>query len=159
MGSSYTKIKYNIFYHKLDAKYFHIKQFFRKKQYFLKKLQKTILSPLHTIHRYSQTTMKLLFREKIWISRKMPKMCQHTTRHRQQFSRATCEFVWSNKKCLCLCVSSQDCFTERRQHRMQNEKLVCETSAKTLYTLFVFRNIFVSLSIFCSCLWIAYSML
>ncbi len=31
MGSSYAKIKYNIFYRKLDAKYFHIKQFFSEK--------------------------------------------------------------------------------------------------------------------------------
>ncbi len=32
--------EYNLFYHKLDAKYFHVKQFFRKKQYFLEKPSK-----------------------------------------------------------------------------------------------------------------------
>ncbi len=34
---------YNFFYHKLSAKYFHIKQFFRQKQHFLRKLQKNVL--------------------------------------------------------------------------------------------------------------------
>ncbi len=42
IGSSYTKNEHSRFYHKLDAKYFHIKQFFRKKQYFLRKVQKTL---------------------------------------------------------------------------------------------------------------------
>ncbi len=46
--SSDAKNEYNIFYHKLDAKYFHIKQFFRKQQYFLRKLQKTVLG--HICH-------------------------------------------------------------------------------------------------------------
>ncbi len=31
-GLSYTKNEYNLFHHKLDAKYFHVTQFFRKKQ-------------------------------------------------------------------------------------------------------------------------------
>ncbi len=35
--SSYTKNEYNLFYQKLDAEYFFIQQFFRKKQYFLRK--------------------------------------------------------------------------------------------------------------------------
>ncbi len=37
------KMNYNLFYHKLDAKYSHVEQFFHKKQYFLRKLQKTVL--------------------------------------------------------------------------------------------------------------------
>ncbi len=41
-GSSYAKNQYNLLYHKLVAKYFHITQFVRKKQYFLKKQQKTV---------------------------------------------------------------------------------------------------------------------
>ncbi len=42
-GSSYTKNEYNFFYQKLDAEYFFIQQFFRKKQYFLKNPWKTAL--------------------------------------------------------------------------------------------------------------------
>ncbi len=42
-GSSHTKNEYNLFYEKLDAEYFLIQQFFRKKQYFLRKLRKTVL--------------------------------------------------------------------------------------------------------------------
>ncbi len=38
MGSSFAKNEYNLFYRKLDVKYFHVRQFFRKEQYFLKKL-------------------------------------------------------------------------------------------------------------------------
>ncbi len=38
-GPSYTKNKYNLFYQKLDAEYFFIQQFFRKKQYFPIKLK------------------------------------------------------------------------------------------------------------------------
>ncbi len=37
------KFNFTFFYHKFDAKYFHVKQFFRKNQYFLEKLQKTVL--------------------------------------------------------------------------------------------------------------------
>ncbi len=39
-GSHYAKNKYNLFYRKLDAKYFHVKEFFRKKQYISRKVQK-----------------------------------------------------------------------------------------------------------------------
>ncbi len=42
-GSSYTKNEYNLFYQKLDAEYFFIQQFFQKKQYFQRKLRKTVL--------------------------------------------------------------------------------------------------------------------
>ncbi len=36
-----------LFYHKLDAKYFHVKQFFWKKQYFLRKFAKeTVLEAI-----------------------------------------------------------------------------------------------------------------
>ncbi len=41
-GSSYTKNEYNLLYHKLDAEYFFIQQFFRKKQRFLGKLKKKL---------------------------------------------------------------------------------------------------------------------
>ncbi len=41
--------EYNVFYYKLDAKYFYVKQFFWKKQYSLKKLQKTVLGAYLTI--------------------------------------------------------------------------------------------------------------
>ncbi len=43
MGLSYAKNEYNLFYHKLDAKYFHVKQFFHKKQFFFEKTAKTVL--------------------------------------------------------------------------------------------------------------------
>ncbi len=36
-GSSYTKNECNLFYQKLNAKYFLFNYFFRKKQYFLRK--------------------------------------------------------------------------------------------------------------------------
>ncbi len=75
-------------------------------------------------------------------------MCPHTICYRQQFSRATCEFVRSNEKCLR--VSSKDRSIERRQHRTQNEKLVHETSAKMVYTLFVFSSIFLVCFYSCS---------
>ncbi len=42
MASSKFKTEYNLFYYKLDAKYFHIQQFFQKKQYFLRKLKKKL---------------------------------------------------------------------------------------------------------------------
>ncbi len=48
-GSSYGKNEYNLFYRKLDGKNFYIKQFFRKKQYFLRKLQKTVVGAHLTI--------------------------------------------------------------------------------------------------------------
>ncbi len=41
--SSYAKNEYDLFYHKLDAKYFNAEQLFRKTQHFLRKLQKTVL--------------------------------------------------------------------------------------------------------------------
>ncbi len=41
MGPSYGKNENDLFYHKLDAKYFHVKQYFRKKLYFLKELIET----------------------------------------------------------------------------------------------------------------------
>ncbi len=109
-----------------------------------------IYNPLHTLCRYWQTTTKLLFRKKIWILRNMAKTRLQTIRHRQQFLRVTCKFVWSNEKCLC--VSFKDCYIKRRQCKVQNKKLVCETSARKFYTLFVFRNIFVGSPIFCGCL-------
>ncbi len=48
-GSSYTKNEYNLFYQKLDAEYFFIRQFFWKKQYLLRKLWKTVLAAHLTI--------------------------------------------------------------------------------------------------------------
>ncbi len=48
-GSSYAKNEYNLFYRKLEAKYLHIKSFFRKKQYFMSKPQKTVLGADLTI--------------------------------------------------------------------------------------------------------------
>ncbi len=72
-----------------------------------------------------------------------------TDSHWQQFSLATCEFVRNSEKCLC--VLFKDRSVERRQRGVQNEKLVREMSAKTLYTLFVFRIIFICSSIFCGC--------
>ncbi len=49
MASSDTKINKTFFITKLDAKYFHVKQSFLKKQYFLGKLQKTVLRAQLTI--------------------------------------------------------------------------------------------------------------
>ncbi len=40
--SSYTKNECNLFYQKLDAEYFFIRQFFRKTHYFLRKPWKTV---------------------------------------------------------------------------------------------------------------------
>ncbi len=48
-GSSYVKNECNLLYRKLDAKYFYFKSFFRKKQYFPRKLQKTILRATLTL--------------------------------------------------------------------------------------------------------------
>ncbi len=48
-GSTYAKKEYNLFYRKLDAKNFYIEQFFRKKQCFLRKLQKSVLGAYLTI--------------------------------------------------------------------------------------------------------------
>ncbi len=48
-GSSYTKNEYSLFYRKLDAEYFFIRQFFRKKLYFQRKPQKTVLGAHLTI--------------------------------------------------------------------------------------------------------------
>ncbi len=42
-GSSYTKNEYSLFYQKCNAEYFFIQQFFRKKLYFQRKPQKTVL--------------------------------------------------------------------------------------------------------------------
>ncbi len=42
-GLSYTKNEYGLFYQKFDAEYFFIRQFFRKKLYFQRKPQKTVL--------------------------------------------------------------------------------------------------------------------
>ncbi len=39
----------NLFYHKLNAKYVHVKQLSQKMQYFLRKLQKTVLGTHMTI--------------------------------------------------------------------------------------------------------------
>ncbi len=39
----FAKNEYNLFYHELVAKYYHVKQVLREKQYFLMKLQKTFL--------------------------------------------------------------------------------------------------------------------
>ncbi len=47
--SFYAKNEYNLFYRKLDAKNFYMKQFFWKKQYFLRELQKTVLGSHSTI--------------------------------------------------------------------------------------------------------------
>ncbi len=48
-GVILRKNEYNLFYRKLDAKYFHVKSFFRKQQYFPRKLQKTVLGAHLTI--------------------------------------------------------------------------------------------------------------
>ncbi len=48
-GSSYTKNEHSLFYQKFDAEYFFIQQFFRKKLYFQRKLQKTVLEAHLTI--------------------------------------------------------------------------------------------------------------
>ncbi len=48
-GSSYTKNEYSFFYQKFDAKYFFIRQFFRKKLYLQRKPQKTVLGAHLTI--------------------------------------------------------------------------------------------------------------
>ncbi len=48
-GSSFTKNEYNISYQKLDAEYFLIQHFFRKKQYFPRKPWKTVLGAYLTI--------------------------------------------------------------------------------------------------------------
>ncbi len=48
-GHLTPKNEYNLFYQKLDAKNFYIKQFFQKKQCFLRKLQKIILGAHLTI--------------------------------------------------------------------------------------------------------------
>ncbi len=42
-GSSYAKSEYNFFRPKLDAKYFHVKQFFCKNQVFLRNCKKLVL--------------------------------------------------------------------------------------------------------------------
>ncbi len=49
--SGHVTLKMNItfFYRKLDAKYFYVKKFFCKPQYFLRKLQKTVLAAHLTI--------------------------------------------------------------------------------------------------------------
>ncbi len=50
-GSSYTRNEYNLFYQKFDSEYFFIQQFFRKKLYFQRKQQKTVLVANLTIFR------------------------------------------------------------------------------------------------------------
>ncbi len=50
-----------------------------------------------------------------------------------------------------LWVSSRNRSIERRWHRTHNKNPVCETSAKMLYTLFVFCSFFVISLIFCYC--------
>ncbi len=63
-GSSYTKNEYNLFYRKLVDKYFYVKQFFfRRKRYFLRKLQKFVLEAHLTIFQG-----KGLLRQKINIT-------------------------------------------------------------------------------------------
>ncbi len=51
-----------------------------------------------------------------------------------------------------LWVLSRNGSGERRRRRTQNEKPVCKTSAKMLYTLFAFRSFFVISLIFLYCL-------
>ncbi len=48
-GLPYTKKEYSLFYQKFDAEYFFIRQFFRKKLYLQRKLQKTVLGAHLTI--------------------------------------------------------------------------------------------------------------
>ncbi len=48
-GLSYTKNEHSLFYQKFDAEYFFILQFFRKKLYFQRKPQKTVLGARLTI--------------------------------------------------------------------------------------------------------------
>ncbi len=91
-------------------------------------------SLLHTIRRYSQTPTKPLFHEKFRILRNIAKTRLQTICHRQQFLRATCEFILSNEKCLRILFKYRS--AKQRQCRAQNEKLVREISSKMLYTLF-----------------------
>ncbi len=59
-GHLMPKVNITFFNHKLDAKYFHVKQFFRKKQYFLKKLTKTVLgAPLTIFRKRRHLTQKI----------------------------------------------------------------------------------------------------
>ncbi len=60
-------------------------------------------SLLYTIRRYSQTTTKSLFREKILILRNTAKRGLHTIRRRPQFSQTCVEIENTTKKVLWFC--------------------------------------------------------
>ncbi len=51
LGSSYTKNEYNLFYQKLDAEYYFIRQFFPKSSIFRKKQWKTALGHIWRLFR------------------------------------------------------------------------------------------------------------
>ncbi len=109
----------------------------------------TQMSPIHTIRRYLRTTTKRLFYKKIWILRNMVKMHLQTVHHWQQFSQATCEFVRSNEKCLCVLFKDVPLSEDSTERRTKN--LFAKHQWKRLYTLIMFRGIFVGSPIFCDC--------
>ncbi len=102
---------------------------------------------LHTIHRYSQTTTKPLFHEKIWI---FVKHSENVSTYYSSSSAVFASNMWirSEQQIMPLCfVQRQLC----RASRTQNKKVLRETLAKTLYPLFMFHSIFISSYIFCGC--------
>ncbi len=62
-GHLTLKTNITFFYRKLDAKNYYIRQFFRKKQYFLRKLQETVLGRIRPFFR-----KRGLLRQKITIT-------------------------------------------------------------------------------------------
>ncbi len=109
------------------------------------------ISPLHTVCRCSQTMAKLLFCEKKLSFMKHDEET-HTIHHRLQFLR--------------MCVATEKMVKKvlwvRQKTAYSGECILWKSFLRNahkpwriiLCTLFMFRNSFVVLSIFCGCLWI-----
>ncbi len=109
------------------------------------------LSPWQTATHYSSLFAK---DDETTSSRKNLKFVKHGENASTDYLSSAAVFA-SNMQIQFTQQKMPLCFIEtplRRAKIAQNKKLVCETSAKMLYTRFLFRSIFISSSIFCSCL-------
>ncbi len=102
--------------------------------------------PATHCHRYSQTMIKLLVREKNWVLWNMTKRVLHTIRYRLQMCVATENYPWIRWKVLC--VRWKTAYSSKRISRKSFLRNAHESWWITLYTLFVFGINFIHSSFF-----------